>query len=163
MCPSCRKLLRVYADYTLRSANEVLASAPKQLLTLLEEAITTYDARAFTATLLTCRRIIETICQWGNIRGRSLAEKIESLRGIQLFRGRDDIFLFDTTIRTAGNLAAHADIIRHPDKMAKQNDAVNVLSAASMVLIELFGGEVIWHGPELPWCGYTPTPDEDAV
>jgi uncharacterized protein DUF4145 len=78
---------------------------PERLQTALQEARRCYQAKAYTATALLCRRAIETLCVDRGVREKNLALSLATMRDRHLIDG--GLFDWADGLRLAGNKAAH--------------------------------------------------------
>ncbi|MCZ2079666.1 MAG: DUF4145 domain-containing protein [Bryobacterales bacterium] len=78
---------------------------PERLQSALQEARRCYQAKAYTATALLCRRTIETLCVDRGVKEQNLAAALAKMRDRNLIDG--SLFEWADGLRLAGNRAAH--------------------------------------------------------
>jgi len=78
---------------------------PKPILSALTEAQLSFDARAYTAAAMMCRKTLEAICASHKAEGGDLAQKLQSLRETGVMEQR--LWEWADALRIVGNSAAH--------------------------------------------------------
>jgi hypothetical protein len=81
------------------------SAVPRSIQSCFDEVEAAFEARAFTASAIMCRRALELLASERGVRERNLARAIDALKT----QGDIDQRLYDwcTTLRLAGNQAAH--------------------------------------------------------
>ncbi len=115
-CPKCSiALLTVQSDdgpgwdppvrvFPPRDASLGYA-VPEPIRQAFDEARRCFSAGAFTASAIMCRKSVEGLCADKNATGRTLAERLKSLRENQVVETR--LFAWADELRLWGNDAAH--------------------------------------------------------
>ncbi len=78
---------------------------PKSIRSAYEEARTCFNAKAYTATAIMCRKILEGIAEEHSITARNLATSLKDLRDKGIIESR--LFEWADALRISGNEAAH--------------------------------------------------------
>jgi uncharacterized membrane protein len=78
---------------------------PERLQSILQEARRCYQAKAYTATAIVCRRAIEALCAEREVKTENLAAALKEMRDRGLIDG--SLFEWADGLRLAGNRAAH--------------------------------------------------------
>jgi hypothetical protein len=78
---------------------------PERLQLTLQEVRRCYQAKAYTATAMLCRKTIETLCVDRGVKEKNLATALEKMRDSSLIDG--SLFDWADGLRLAGNRAAH--------------------------------------------------------
>ncbi|HEY9649709.1 MAG TPA: DUF4145 domain-containing protein [Coleofasciculaceae cyanobacterium] len=85
--------------------NQVDASLPNQIRTAFEEALKCFEAQAFTASVILCRKTLEGICKEHSINNGNLKNKLEEMKNKGIIEQR--LFEWADALRISGNDAAH--------------------------------------------------------
>lgn len=96
------------------------SEVPKLVRNSLEEAERCFDARAYMACAVMCRRSLEALCKNHSVVQGSLSESMRELKERAVIDGR--LLDWGEALRRAGNIGAHAS-----DKDIKREDARDVL------------------------------------
>lgn len=110
-CMNCGARMRVWISRgELRAPPEVsdfvpVESAPPTVNEEFIEAQRCYDAEAYKATVVICRRALESMADLQQAKGKNLSEKIEDLYGRGLIT--KGTFEVATQVRQFGNYGAH--------------------------------------------------------
>jgi hypothetical protein len=116
VCPRCQRPILIREEERWEdqwSPPEVLyphdteeanPELPDQLQAALREARLCYEAKAYTATAICCRRAIEGLCANRGIKG-TLAKALEQMKKTGVIDG--NLFEWADGLRLAGNEAAH--------------------------------------------------------
>lgn len=103
------------------SPNRALSwDIPEGVRSAIKEAEVCFKARAYTASLIMCRRALEQLCVDKKIKKKSLFKMIESLREKGIIDGK--LFQWSDVLRDKGNLAAHGS-----DFKPKKEDVSDLL------------------------------------
>ncbi|WP_436495577.1 DUF4145 domain-containing protein [Actinokineospora sp. HUAS TT18] len=110
-----------------QSPRSMSSAVPVELQKCFLEARSCFQARAYTATLIMCRRALELLTHERGAKQRDLAKSLEKLKEL----GHIDQRLLDwcTTLRLVGNRAAH-DV----DSDVTQVDAKDLIELAEAVI-----------------------------
>lgn len=81
------------------------SSLPAEIRPSLEEAVTCYRAKAFTASAVMCRKTLEAICRVHKVQERTLAASLKKLRDDGVIDAR--LYEWADALRLFGNDAAH--------------------------------------------------------
>lgn len=98
---------------------------PPKILASLEEAVACHSAKAFRASALMVRRVLEEVCEDKAATGKNLKERVAALRSVAVIP--DELFDAADELRILGNDAAHVE--------AKDYDAIG--QAESELAIDL--------------------------
>jgi hypothetical protein len=91
--------------YPPASTRQLGVSVPEPIRNAFVEAVACFEAKAFTASAIMCRKVLEAVCVAHHAKGRGLAAQLKYLAD----KGEFDKRLFDwiSALRVAGNEAAH--------------------------------------------------------
>lgn len=78
---------------------------PNKLHFAYEEALSCYKAKAYTATAIMCRKILEGICAEQGVKGKNLVKSLKELRDKGIIENR--LYEWADVLRVSGNEAAH--------------------------------------------------------
>jgi hypothetical protein len=78
---------------------------PKSIRSCYLEAQACYRVKAYTATAIMCRKVLEAIAEEHGVKGRGLAMELKELRDKGFIENR--LFEWADTLRMSGNEAAH--------------------------------------------------------
>ncbi len=106
-------------------------NAPPEIRTAYEEAVSCYQARAYTAAAIMCRKTLEGISAVHGIRERNLVGALRAMRDQGLIDER--LYEWSDALRLAGNEAAHGVGIT-----VSLDDARDMLDFANAILDYLF-------------------------
>jgi len=114
-CPNCqRPLLIEETDYgfgwteSVRlypPSDTVHKGLPSSILNAYQEARRCFNAKAFTAAAIMCRKTLEGICSEHGIKAGTLAGGLREMRDKEVIEGR--LFQWAEALRLFGNDAAH--------------------------------------------------------
>ncbi len=110
-CHSCGARMKVVIDQgRLRRTPEVsdftpIEGAPPEVNEDFIEAQKCHDAEAYKATVVICRRALESMADFQQAKGKNLFEKIEDLHNREVISKRT--FEIATRVRQFGNYGAH--------------------------------------------------------
>ncbi|MCB1885550.1 MAG: DUF4145 domain-containing protein [Geminicoccaceae bacterium] len=104
---------------------------PKFIKVALEEAIICYRAKAYTASAIMCRKVLEGVCNHFNMKGGSLADRLRKMRSDGIID--NTLTEWSEVLKAAGNEAAH-DV----QMQVNHNDAKDLLEFAIAINDYLF-------------------------
>lgn len=146
-CPICQGSILVFQEWYEFSHNEMRLDTAKTIFPIdkfrlsndlphairwiLEEAKLCNSVKAFNATVIMCRKSIEALCEELNIKGNTLAIRLDLLLKKQLIS--NEIFDWSKALRLSGNKAAH-DI----DSCISQQDARDLLDFTIAIVDYVF-------------------------
>jgi hypothetical protein len=115
-CPRCNSPLLLIQnqwgdewdnpDRLYPARDDVLSfNVPKPIREAFLEATRCLNTKAYTASAIMCRKTLEGVCAQHRVDGRSLQEKLATLRDMGFIEGR--LYQWAEELRLAGNEAAH--------------------------------------------------------
>jgi len=109
----------------------VSLSIPSALRSTYNEARSCFRAKAFTATAIMCRKVLEGIAETNNITARNLATALREMKENGIIENR--LFEWADALRISGNEAAHGIKLS-----ISQNDAKDILEFTHALLEYVF-------------------------
>ena len=118
--------------YPVENARQLGTSVPDPIRKAFAEALSCFrEAKAYTASAIMCRKVLEGVCDSYSAKGGNLASRLKNLADAgKLDKG---LYEWSTTVRMAGNEAAHDVSVT-----VSQEDASDLLDLAEAVAVYLF-------------------------
>lgn len=136
-CPECERPVVAGCDYwgqgwddpvrVLPEPRQLSTKVPKSIRSSLEEAQRCFNARCYVATVMMCRRTLESLAKHQGATERGLAGLIRTLQSKGVIEAR--LLEWAEALRTDGNVAAH-----DPDAEFTKADAADLLAFAEAIL-----------------------------
>jgi hypothetical protein len=111
-CPSCQQPFLLDNDEFWGHSviypaadNRINPRLPNPIKTAYKEAISCFEAKAYTATAIMCRKTLEGICAEHGVKGNNLVANLKELKDKGIIENR--LYDWADALRISGNEAAH--------------------------------------------------------
>jgi hypothetical protein len=140
ICPMCNCPMLAYKDesrpdfyrlYPPMERDLDPSTVPQPICRAFTEARTCFRAKAFIATAIMCRKILEGICSAHGLKPRRLVDELKELKEKGIIESR--LFEWAEALRTMGNEAAHG-----VEFVVSRADAIDTLQFTEALIEYVF-------------------------
>ena len=114
-----------------KTENEAIKNCPKIVISPYKEALKCYQAHAYEATVIMCRKGIEAICYDKGQEKGNLITKLKNLKDLQVLEGT--LYKWTDELRLIGNDGAHSH-----NQIVTQQDAKDAIDFFEALITYLY-------------------------